>query len=186
MRVTSGKYGGRVLKTTSGPGYRPATSKVRQAVFSMLESRGIDWDGLRVADMFAGSGSLAIEALSRGAEYACFIEKNARAASLIRTNLIDLGVSGSEYKVYSADLFKVLLRPPAKPFDLIFIDPPYRFDLLPKALDCALKNGWLAEDGFLLAEVEELVEPPQSEFTEELTLLVNKLYGQTRILLWQK
>lgn len=186
MRLVSGKYGGRVIKTASGPGYRPATSKVRQAVFSMLESRGIDWDGLRAADMFAGSGSLAIEALSRGGQYSFFVEKNARAAALIKTNLKDLGIPASEYKVLTADLFNVLSRPPEKPFNLIFIDPPYGYDLLPKALDSALENGWLADGGFVLAEVEAQVEPPHSVLIDELNLLSNKLYGQTRILLWRK
>ena len=186
MRLISGKYGGRVIKTASGPGYRPATSKVRQAIFSMLESRGVDWEGLRVADMFAGSGSLAIEALSRGAEFALFVEKNGRAANLINANLKDLGASPKEYKVFKTDLFKVLGKSPDKPYDLIFIDPPYGYDLLPKALDAALGNGWLSEDGFVLAEVEDKVEPPESEHVDRLDLLVNKLYGQTRILLWQK
>lgn len=186
MRLISGKYGGRVIKTASGPGYRPATSKVRQAVFSMLESRGVEWDGLRVADMFAGSGSLAIEALSRGADYALFVEKNGRAASLIGANLKDLGVSPKEYRVLKADLFKVLSKTPDKPYDLIFIDPPYGYDLLPKALDAVLEKDWLSGDGFVLAEVEEKAGPPESPLTDCLDLLVNKLYGQTRILLWQK
>lgn len=186
MRLISGKYGGRVIKTASGPGYRPATSKVRQAIFSMLESRGLDWDGVRVADMFAGSGSLAIEALSRGAGFAFFVEKNGRAAALISSNLKELGASPGEYKVFKADLFKVLSKRPEKPFDLIFIDPPYGYDLLPGALEAVLEKGWLAEDGFVLAEVEDKVEPPESELVESLDLLVNKLYGQTRILLWQK
>lgn len=152
----------------------------------MLESRGVEWDGLRVADMFAGSGSLAIEALSRGAEFALFVEKNSRAASLISTNLKDLGTAHNEYRVLKADLFKVLSKAPDKPYDLIFIDPPYGYDLLPKALDAALENGWLSEDGFVLAEVEDKVEPPRSGHVDRLDLLVNKLYGQTRILLWQK
>ena len=186
MRLISGKFGGRVIKTASGPGYRPATSKVRQAIFSMLESRGVDWDGLRVADMFAGSGSLAIEAISRGADYALFVEKNGRAASLIGDNLKELRVSSKEYKVFKADLFNVLSKTPDKPFDLIFIDPPYGYDLLPRALDAVLEKGWLSEDGFVLAEVEDKVVPPVSEHVDSLDLLVNKLYGQTRILLWQK
>ncbi|WP_320170176.1 16S rRNA (guanine(966)-N(2))-methyltransferase RsmD [Maridesulfovibrio sp.] len=186
MRLISGKYGGRVIRTAEGPGYRPATSKVRQAVFSMLESRGICWDGLRVADMFAGSGALAIEALSRGAAFAYFVEKNGRAASLISGNLKDLGVSPSEYRVAKADLFKVLSKSPDKPYDLIFIDPPYGYNLLPGALDAVLDKGWLAEDGFVLAEVEDRAGLPQSEHAQSLDLLVNKLYGQTRILLWQK
>lgn len=185
MRLVSGKYGGRVIKTASGPGYRPATSKVRQAVFSMLEARGIEWEGLRVGDMFAGSGSLAIEALSRGAEYALFVEKNGRAASLIKENLSDLGEDRKNWKVLKADLFKVLSSPPAKPFGLVFIDPPYGHDMLPKALEAVLDKDWICDGGFILAEVEAQVEPPQFE-GEDLELLTDRLYGQTRILLWRK
>lgn len=105
---------------------------------------------------------------------------------MINTNLKDLGASPKEYKVFKTDLFNVLGKAPDKPYDIIFIDPPYGYDLLPKALDAALENGWLSEDGFVLAEVEDKVEPPESEHVDRLDLLVNKLYGQTRILLWQK
>lgn len=185
MRLASGKYGGRTIKTASGPGYRPATSKVRQAVFSMLESRGLEWDGLRVADMFAGSGSLAIEALSRGAQYALFVEKNARAASLIRENLLDLGEEKEHWKVLKTDLFKLLPSSPAEPFGLIFIDPPYGHDLLPKALEGVLENNWIKDDGFILVEVEAQVTSPECA-QGKLELLTDRLYGQTRILLWKK
>lgn len=185
MRLVSGKYGGRIIKTASGPGYRPATSKVRQAVFSMLESRGLEWEGLRVADLFAGSGSLAIEALSRGADYAFFVEKSARPAALIKENLIDLGEDRENWKVVKNDLFKILSIPPKQMFDLIFIDPPYGYDLLPKALEGVLKMGWINEGGFILAEVESKVESPEC-IKDKLELITDRLYGQTRILLWKK
>ncbi|WP_027178090.1 16S rRNA (guanine(966)-N(2))-methyltransferase RsmD [Maridesulfovibrio bastinii] len=185
MRLVSGKYGGRVIKTASGPGYRPATSKVRHAVFSMLESRGLEWDGLRVADMFAGSGSLAIETLSRGAAFALFVEKSARPAALIKENLVDLGEDRKNWKVLKTDLFKLLSSSPKEPYGLIFVDPPYGHDLLPKALEGILDNGWVAEGGFILAEVEAQVEPPEC-VAGRLELLTDRLYGQTRILLWKK
>ncbi len=74
MRIIAGRWGGRAIRSVSGPGYRPATGKVRGAVFSMLEARGLAWPGARVADLFAGSGSLGLEALSRGAAFALFVE----------------------------------------------------------------------------------------------------------------
>lgn len=184
MRIISGEFGGRVLKTVkSAAGYRPATSKVRQSIFSMLEARGLSWQGLRVVDMFAGSGSLGIEALSRGADEAWFIEKNKQAAGLIRENLDMLGVDRPRFKVLSRDLFSMLSRPPEKPFGLVFIDPPYGKDMLLPALEKALKNKWMARDGLVLAEVE--VHLPLPAGIMNLELLTDRTFGQTRILLWR-
>ncbi|XPV74860.1 MAG: 16S rRNA (guanine(966)-N(2))-methyltransferase RsmD [Desulfovibrio sp.] len=184
MRLISGIYGGRIIKTCEGPGYRPATSKVRQSIFSMLQARGIIWPGLRVVDMFAGSGSLAIECLSRGAEEAWFVEKNGKAARLIKENLKTLKVAPKAARVLNKDLFHVLKQTPEKPFGMIFIDPPYGLDLLEPALEKVIKGGWLAEDAFILAEVEAGLDfDPES--VEGLTVLTDRLYGQTRIILWQ-
>ncbi len=183
MRIIAGQYKGREIRTVEGPGYRPATSKVRQALFSMLEARGVSWPGVRVLDLFAGSGSLAMEALSRGAELAWLVEKSARAAACIRQSLADLRVPASRARVLHADLFQVLVKAPPAPFDLVFIDPPYGFDLLLPALAKAVARGWFAEDAFVVAEVEARAElgvvPPQ------LIPQADRLYGQTRILLWQ-
>ncbi len=184
MRVIAGTYGGRALRTVEGPGYRPATAKVRQAVFSMLEARGVDWTCTRVLDLFAGSGSLGIEALSRGAALAWFVEKNPRAADCLRGALRDLAVPESRYRVMQADLLKVLARPAKEAFDILFIDPPYGLDLLPPALLKALQGGYIAPDAFVLAEIEA-----RADFTdqvpEQLIPQADRLYGQTRILLWQ-
>ncbi len=184
MRIISGEFGGRVLKTVkSAAGYRPATSKVRQSIFSMLEARGISWPGLRVVDMFAGSGSLGMEALSRGADEAWFVEKNKQAAGLIRDNLDMLGVDKSRFKVLPRDLFPLLSKPPERTFGLAFIDPPYGKGLLVPALEKALNNKWIGLDGFVLAEVEAYAEPP--DFEPNLELLTDRTFGQTRILLWR-
>ena len=175
-----------MLRTTEGPGYRPATSKVRQSIFSMLEARGVQWQGLRVADLFAGSGSLAIEALSRGADFACLVEKSTKAAQLIRSNLETLGVERSRVAVRTADVAQTLRHIPQKAYDVIFIDPPYSKGLLIPALRGVLEHGWLAPEGFVLAEVEISVEPANDpDLPTGLDLITDRVYGQTRIVLWQ-
>ncbi|SNR60083.1 16S rRNA (guanine966-N2)-methyltransferase [Humidesulfovibrio mexicanus] len=184
MRIISGEYGGRSIRTVEGPGYRPATAKVRQAVFSMLEARGVLWPGSRVLDLFAGSGSLALEALSRGADEAWFLDKNPRAVSAIKATLAELGVRPSRARVLAADLLKALAREAPAPFDIVFVDPPYGLDLLPPAMEKAVRGGWIAEGGLVLAEVEA-----RCDFADrlpaELIPQADRLYGQTRILLWR-
>ncbi|KAB1441187.1 16S rRNA (guanine(966)-N(2))-methyltransferase RsmD [Pseudodesulfovibrio senegalensis] len=186
MRVVGGEFRGRRLKTCEGPGYRPATHKVREAVFSMLQARGVSWHQARVVDMFAGSGSLGVECLSRGAEFALFVEKSKKAAALIRGNLKDLGVPSDHWSVLPKDLFAVLGKKPDRPFDMAFIDPPYGKDLLVPALEAALENEWFAPDAFILAEVEAAVRPPEQGPLAQLELITDREYGQTRILLWRR
>ena len=183
MRVIAGEYRGRRIRTTEGPGYRPATGKVRESVFSMLESLGVEWDVTRVADIFAGSGSLGIEALSRGAQHAVFVEKAAQAAALIRSNLDTLGVERERASVVKADALSWLAGS-CGPFDLVFIDPPYGKDLLSPALALLLDRGGLAQGGIVCVEVEAGLElhPPH----RELELVRDKLYGQTRICIWRR
>jgi 16S rRNA (guanine966-N2)-methyltransferase len=184
MRVIAGSYGGREIRTVEGPGYRPATAKVRQAVFSMLEARGVDWSGARVLDLFAGSGSLGIEALSRGAALAWFVEKNPRAADCLRGTLRDLAVPEGRCRVFQADLLKLLARPAREAFDVLFIDPPYGLDLLPQALLKAVRGGWAAPGAYVLAEVEARADF-EGQIPAQLIPQTDRLYGQTRILLWQ-
>lgn len=186
MRIVGGQFKGRKIFTWEGPGYRPATMKVRESIFSMLMARGVDFSEARVIDMFAGSGSLAIECLSRGAPEAWFVEKSGKAAAIIRKNLDSLGVGKRSGKVLCKDLFKVLEKRAEKPFDLIFIDPPYGKDLLVPALEKALKRGWIADGAFVLAEVETAVSAPDEGPIADMELLTDREYGQTRILLWRK
>jgi len=185
MRIVGGMYKGRRIKTCEGPGYRPATMKVRESIFSMLMARGVDFHGVRVIDMFAGSGSLAIECLSRGTQTAWFIEKSSKAANLIRRNLADLKVDKGMARVVGKDLFGVLSKQSDEPFDLVFIDPPYGKDLLVPALEKALANGWIAPGALVLAEVETAVAAPEEGPIAEMQLLTDREYGQTRILLWR-
>lgn len=184
MRIISGQFGGRRIKTVSGPGYRPATDKVRQAVFSMLESRGVDWEECRVLDLFAGSGSLGLEALSRGSKEVWFVELRRQAAALIAENARVLGVDPQRYRVLGRDVRTILRKAPWEPFDVVFVDPPYRKGLLEPALQGLLEAGWVEAGGFVAAEVEADVRPDPSR-PAGLELLVEKTYGQTRMCLWQ-
>ena len=121
-----------------------------------------------------------------GAPEAWFIEKSNKASALIRKNMAELGIEKSRVRVVSKDLFNVLSKRPDKPFDLVFIDPPYGKDLFVPALEKALKKGWIADGALLLAEVETSVEAPTEGLIGEMELLTDREYGQTRILLWRK
>lgn len=186
MRIIAGRYGGRAIRSVSGPGCRPATGKVRGAVFSMLEARGLAWAGGRVADLFAGSGSLGLEALSRGAEYALFVESARAAARAIADTLADLEIPRAAAEVRMADVFKLLKERPTKPFDAIFVDPPYGRDFLPPAVQQLMATGWLAPGGFLLAEVEAGLDLDPAGAHPGLEPATDRLYGQTRIVLWTR
>jgi 16S rRNA (guanine966-N2)-methyltransferase len=185
MRIISGQYGGRSLKTVQGPGYRPATSKVRQAVFSMLEARGMHWPEARVLDCFAGSGSLGFEALSRGASLAWFVEKNKAAARCIRDNALALGLEGERWRVIAKDLLPVLRQPPSAGFHVVFIDPPYGKKMLEPALRALLDKGWTLPGAMVLAEVETRLPLDPATLDPRLEPLTDRTYGQTRIVLWQ-
>ncbi len=186
MKIISGGWRGRQLRTTTGPGYRPAMGKVRGALFSMLEARGVLWEETRVLDLFAGSGSLGFEALSRGAREACFVESSPQAAALIRKNAELLGAAPERFRVLAEDAGKALRGSPLAPYDIVFIDPPYGKNLLASTVKALLKNGWLAPGGILNAEVEGGLKYDPREEAEELSLLADRSYGQTRVILWTR
>jgi 16S rRNA (guanine966-N2)-methyltransferase len=124
IRVVAGRFGGRRLATPSGAGTRPTSDRVREALFSTLADVG----GARVLDLFAGSGALAIEALSRGAAHALLVERDARAAAVARANLEALGIGADEAQVLRAPARAALraARERGDAYDLVFLDPPYR------------------------------------------------------------
>ena len=152
MRIIAGALGGRNLKTVEGPGYRPATAKVREAIFSMLSSRGVVWSGLRVLDLFAGSGSLSFEALSRGAQEVCLVEREPKVVQCLNQNVEALDVS-DRCRVAESDVLRFLRGRAYQPYDVIFADPPYGENRLVPTLKAILKGGWLAPDGYFLDEI---------------------------------
>jgi 16S rRNA (guanine966-N2)-methyltransferase len=189
MRIIAGEYKGRVLKTTTGPGFCPAMGKVREALFSMLEAHGVDWPEARVLDLFAGSGSLGFEALSRGAAFTCFVESAPYAAKVISANAELLDVAADRMTVVREEAFKALARRPAAPYSVIFIDPPYQMDVLGHTLRLLLRNRWVADYAVINAEVEVHRRFDPAAFDPlkahpDISLLADRTYGQTRVILW--
>jgi 16S rRNA (guanine966-N2)-methyltransferase len=136
MRVVAGTARGRRLRAPAGRDTRPTSDRVREAVFNSLGSLGVV-DGARVLDLFAGSGALGIEALSRGATHATFVERDDRAIEAIWSNLVTTGLADRAQVTANEVLSWLARRPGAGPFDLALADPPYSFDRWDDLLDAA-------------------------------------------------
>ncbi len=163
-------------------GFRPATYKVRQAIFSMLVSKGVEFDGCRAIDLYAGTGSLGFECLSRGASRVWFVEKDKNAVLYLKKNLELFGVDAKRYHIVAKDVTNVLKKNPPYMFHLCFIDPPYRKGSVIPSLKKIVQNKWVIPNGFIVAEVER--EFVFDKDIDGLELLINKNYGQTRVLIW--
>ncbi len=147
MRIIAGQWRGRQLITPKGDATRPTADRVRQALFSMLVSRIGSFEGLAVADLFAGSGALGLEALSRGAASCLFAEQDGAALDALRVNLKTLGAAG-DVRAQS-----VMALPPAtRPFDLMLLDPPYGTGAGAVALDRLLRLGWVSPASWISVE----------------------------------
>ncbi|WP_326825153.1 16S rRNA (guanine(966)-N(2))-methyltransferase RsmD [Streptosporangium sp. NBC_01756] len=153
-RVIAGSAGGRRLAVPPGRGTRPTSDRAREGIFSTVGSLFGALDGVRVLDLYAGSGAVGLEALSRGAVHALLVESDARAARTIKANIESLGLPGA---VLAADrVERVLGRDAAEPYDLVFADPPYA--VTGEAVDAMLgqlrDHGWLAPDALVAVERE--------------------------------
>jgi 16S rRNA (guanine966-N2)-methyltransferase len=147
MRVISGKWRGRALKAPAGESTRPTSDRAREAIFSMLTSRFGTFEDLDVLDLFAGTGALGIEALSRGAGTACFIDNDAAAVKAIRANLAALGATGD---VRQSPVASIGGAPRAH--HLVFLDPPYGLGLADPALSHLHERGWIAPGALISVE----------------------------------
>jgi 16S rRNA (guanine966-N2)-methyltransferase len=159
MRIIAGKWRGRAIEAPSGLGTRPTADRLRETLFSMLASRLGSFEDLRIADLFAGSGALGLEALSRGAAFATFVESDPGAAAVIRRNAGKLGAS---VQILSAS---ALALPRSEPFDLIFADPPYAEASGSAAVQSVTKADWLARGGWMSVETsrDEAVDAQELE-----------------------
>ncbi|WBH16667.1 16S rRNA (guanine(966)-N(2))-methyltransferase RsmD [Sphingomonas radiodurans] len=140
MRVIAGQWRGRPLVAPKGEATRPTADRTREALFSMLASRVGSFDGLAVADLFAGSGALGIEALSRGAATCLFVEHDRPALDALRANVATLGATGAEVRAASV----LALGPARAPLDVILMDPPYGTGAGAVALDKLARLGWVS------------------------------------------
>lgn len=176
-RIVAGTAGGRRLRVPPA-GTRPTSDRVREALFSVLHAR-MDFDGVRVLDLYAGSGALGLEALSRGASHALLVESDKKAAAIIRGNIGDLGLPGAELR--PGAVASVLAGPPPERYDLVFSDPPYALDITDVLGDLrALVSGnWLHEGAIVV--VERSFRSPELSWPPEFSALKSRTYGETRI-----
>jgi 16S rRNA (guanine966-N2)-methyltransferase len=178
MRVSGGVHRGRTLKAPASQNIRPTSDKLRQAVFNILaHAYGDPAEGARVLDLFAGTGALGIEAISRGAAFALFVEEAAEARALIRANVEALQLTGVT-KIFRRDAAKLGARGAFEPFSLVFCDPPYGKGLAEMALGSAREGGWLAPDALLV--VEEAVDAKFAA-PEGFEVLERREYDDTEI-----
>lgn len=182
MRIVSGAYRGKAIVTPPGQGTRPTSDRARQAVFNILEHA--PWsEGLheaRVIDLFAGSGALGLEALSRGAAWCLFVETDDVARGAIRENVEAMSLFG-QTRIHRRDATDLGLKPAGDgaPFDLAFLDPPYGLGLGEKALAEMVKGGWL-KDGALVAFERGASEPRVDVAGYEM--LDERTYGAAKVL----
>lgn len=180
MRIVAGAWRGSRLAAPPGAATRPTADRVRQALFDMLlhapwGGRGAV-EGARVLDAFAGTGALGLEALSRGAAHATFMERDATALASLRANVEALGAA-PRCTILAADA----LRPPTgAPCGLIFLDPPYGEDLVPRAADGLRRAGWIAPGALVVAEIGRA--EPIPDLGERLA---ERAHGAARLVIWR-
>jgi 16S rRNA (guanine966-N2)-methyltransferase len=152
MRIVGGRLKGRSLVSPSSRDIRPTADRLRESLFNILIHAYDDpIADARVLDLFAGTGALGIEAVSRGAAFALFVDNGAEARALLRNNVEALGLGGVT-KVYRRDATNLGAAHPMEPFSLVFLDPPYRMKLAEKALASLRDGGWLAPGALIVVE----------------------------------
>ncbi len=152
MRVVGGRLRGRTLAAPKSQGIRPTADRLRESLFNILiHAYGDPITDVRVLDLFAGTGALGIEALSRGAAFALFVDDGAEARALLRENVATLGLGGVS-RIFRRDATKLGPAHPVEPFSLAFLDPPYGQHLAAKALASARSGGWLTPEALIVVE----------------------------------
>jgi 16S rRNA (guanine966-N2)-methyltransferase len=152
MRIVGGRFGGRTLVAPNSQNIRPTSDRLRESLFNILAHRyGDAVTGARVLDLFAGTGALGLEAISRGAAFALFIDDGAEARALIRQNVEALGLGGIT-RIFRRDATRLGAAHPNEPFALVLVDPPYRKGLAERTLLSLRDGGWVAPHALLIVE----------------------------------
>ncbi len=178
-RIIGGSAGGRRIETPRGAATRPTSDRVREALFSAIESWCGSLHGLRFLDLYAGSGAVGLEAWSRGAEGVTLVESDRRTATLVAKNARSLGFAAAD--VVCGSVAGILARPPSAPYDVVFLDPPYPLADAAVAGDLALlaAEGWLAPGALVV--VERSSRSPEPSWPAEVAALRHKRYGETTL-----
>jgi 16S rRNA (guanine966-N2)-methyltransferase len=164
MRIIGGRLRGRRLAVPSSQTIRPTADRLRESLFNILtHAYGDPIAGARVLDLFAGTGALGIEALSRGAAFALFIDERAEARALMRENVAALGLGGVS-RIFRRDATRLGAAHPVEPFSLAFLDPPYGQGLAEAALESARLGGWFTPGALIVVEeaADARFKPPES------------------------
>lgn len=183
MRIVGGKFKGRGLVSPADQGTRPTSDSVREAIFNILAHgiAGFTLEGARVMDLFAGTGALGLEAISRGGRFCQFVDESAEARGLIRRNADSLGVVGLA-KIWRRDATRLGPCAPQTPYDLVFADPPYGKGLGEKTLASLVEGGWLAPGAVVVLEEAEKAAVKD---VAGLTLLDRRVYGDTQVRIYR-
>jgi 16S rRNA (guanine966-N2)-methyltransferase len=179
MRIVAGKFRGRPLRAPEGSDTRPTSDRVRESVFNVLGHgiEGPELVGARVIDLFAGTGALGLEAISRGAAYTLFVEEAAGARAAIRDNVEAMGLTG-ETRIFRRDATSLGPAGTMAPFAFAFLDPPYGKGLAELALASLAEGGWLVPGAIAIVEERrDVTLAPPAGFT----MLDNRTYGDTAV-----
>jgi 16S rRNA (guanine966-N2)-methyltransferase len=183
MRITAGSLGGRSLVPPRDARVRPTADKVRQAIFNILMHHdfgtGFSLEGARVADLFAGTGAMGIEAVSRGAQFCLFVDDSAESRALIRQNVEALHLTGTT-KIWRRDATQLgpMAAGSGGPFELVILDPPYHKDLIAPALASLRDGGWLSPGAVIVSETGEDESAP---LADGFAVQDERVYGDTRV-----
>lgn len=185
LRIIGGKARGRRIRSVPGNTTRPITDKVREALFNII---GPDIQGAALLDLFAGTGSVGIEALSRGAEYVCFVERSRQPIAVIRENLKSTGLEEGAFVTHT-DAFAFLERPINHNFDYLYIAPPQYKQMWSRALQILDTHiGWLSEDAWVIVQIHPIEYEPISEEmpVHNLVEFDQRHYGSTLLVFYRR
>jgi 16S rRNA (guanine966-N2)-methyltransferase len=178
MRIVGGRLKGRALHGPTSQDIRPTSDRLRETIFNILAHAYADpVEGAAVIDLFAGTGAMGLEAISRGAKLTLFVDDGTKARALLRANVDALGLGGAT-KIFRRDARKLGLAPAGDRFDLAFLDPPYGKQLAEPTLIALRDGGWLSPQALVI--VEEAAEVAL-DIPAGFTLLEKRAYGDTQI-----
>jgi 16S rRNA (guanine966-N2)-methyltransferase len=183
MRVVGGKLKGRALAAPGSRAIRPTSDRLRETIFDILASRHAErLAGARVVDLFAGSGALGVEAISRGAAFALFVDNGTEARALLRGNVETLALGGVT-RIWRADATRLGHAPAGPPFDLAFLDPPYGQGLAPPTLASLVAGDWLGPSALVVVEESAKAEIAAPDGLQRLD---ERVYSETKLLFFER
>lgn len=178
MRIVGGEFRGRALAAPKSNDIRPTTDRTRESLFNILMHAYPEaLDGTRMLELFAGTGAVGLEALSRGCRQALFVEMSVEGRGLLRQNIEALGLQGRA-KIFRRDATDLGLPGTMEPFNFVFADPPYGKGLSEKAIAAAVNGGWLVPGALIILEERADIQP---QIDARCVFLEDRVFGETRM-----